>query len=555
VVPCRKLLLMLQEEEKKQKQLEREKVVGLDEIAMLRDKLHHATRDFSAIEAKIKEQLSRVRYQHDKLSKEHDELTHEHRALQKLHAEESEASRTKVEGLEKQLNSYKGLPYQLLDRLQQTEDRMRTAMDERERLEKRVKVMEEQNATITAHLDDAIKRGNVFKEKMELLQRSLPPLESELATTRSRLDFERRDKVQLERQLWEMSQTISTLLQRQALVEEGTIHKEKKLNDIIKGKDKEGRQTFSELSSKDRTLFKQRKRIEVLEDALSGSQKEIDSLKAQLRSTAHDPALPYNFEVQSMARKRLYDMHTKAVASLTVEDPASEAVPEAVQALHTLDLCNCALTNEDFASLLEYMRLCPYIRDVDVSNNLLTDEVSYTLSDFIRSKTCAISSLVARGNQFSAQAIRRFAVALEANSARGVAKVVIRQEGILEAFAAPPPPREDSSESEESQPSQAVDPIITLDVRDNLLGRGVAKAEAKGADSPQKAQREGVSRGGMAKTSQALLAMDVTGEAQGGEMGPGSGGVASTIRQIQSSRAFRDKVVAQTYGKKGPNRP
>jgi chromosome segregation ATPase len=72
--------------------------------------------------------------------------------------------------LEKQLHGIKGQPYQLLDRLQKTEDSMRAAWDEKDKVLEQVKVLEEQNRELQSHLEGAIVKGNDFKARLELLQ-------------------------------------------------------------------------------------------------------------------------------------------------------------------------------------------------------------------------------------------------------------------------------------------------------------------------------------------------------------------------------------------------
>lgn len=559
---CSKLVLLLQEEERKQKELEKERQGHLDEIAGLRNKLSTATREFSVVEAKIKDQLNRRSYHFDKLQTAHDQLTAEHAKLQQKYEQETGDLKAQVAGLEKQVYALKGQPYKLLDRLQKAEDGLRAAKDETERLQREAALLEEQNGELSRHLEEAVGKANGYKEKLEGMVKSLPPLEKEVASLRSRLEFERRDKAALEGQLYDMSQTITQLVQRQAVVEERATKKENELFRMIQGKDQEGKSQEQQLSAKDRLATKQAQAIAVLEQALAEAKAEAEAARGEKKrkGEAQDPSLPFRLEVQSAARHRLLDLHVHTVSMLTIAEPVADVVAENLGRLRVLDLSACAMTDAELSSLLQSLRLCPEVRSVDVSTNAITDEGSYALSDYLRSKACHLHRLVLRHNQLTAQAIRRLAVALESNAARRVRHVVLRKEGLIEAYADPPSPPSTSASEEGGDVARRAsavrslptvlastaapgdgEPALIVDARDNMLGPRKLSNEDSSSSERRLLKLAGGGGGGAGKKAAEDSPVRRGAGKDGGKARP------SAAEEIQLQREFRNKATARAY--------
>jgi predicted nucleic acid-binding Zn-ribbon protein len=582
-------VLLLQEEERKQKELEDERQGHVDEIAGLRTKLNLATRDFSAVEAKLKEQLARRTHQHDKLTLAHDKLVTEHAELGRKYEDETTDLRARLAELQKIVHQLKGQPYKLLDRLQKSEDMLRASNDDTERVQQEVRLLNEQTAELSRHLEDAVKKGNGYKDQMEALQKTIPPLEREIVSLRTKLDYERRDKAQLEGQVFELSQSVTQLVQRQAVVEEKAIAKDKELARALRAREQECMQLEQQLAGRERLLGKHEQAIKVLQEGLVEAQAEADALRVEVKGAAKDVALAYRLDVQRQARRRLLELHVHCVASLTFAEPQCEAVLQAVGQLALVDLSGGGLSDDDLRFVLDVLQRCPMVRELDLGSNAITDQGSHALAEFLRAPSCTIERLGLTGNQLTAQGIRRMAVALEGNRARGVRSVVLRKEGMVEAFGPAPPRRSVSharasrtslnessaterrtsdcpteaaassvpavseaegvagagagagtGEAEEQGESEPSVPIIVIDARDNLLGpRRVDDAPSAAAQSPARQQPSG--RGA-----------DKAGPTTRNNPGPSS---ASIAKQIQDQRQFRNKVTAEVYtGRQRPNR-
>lgn len=432
-----KLLLLLRDEEKKYLECQRELTSEKDTSNMLREKISGSTREFAKIEAELKDNLNRRRHELEKLKEEHGQLQGERGELQKKYTVETRDLHAKVDALTKSLERCKGQPYSLLDRLQQTEDSMRALEGEKDKCMDEVKVLQEQNSELSLHLEDAIIRGNDFKQKMEFLQSNFPPLENELARLRSRVEFERNDKVALNKQVWDMSQAVTSLLSRQTNMEEEAVNKSKEFYQVAKAKMSTEVKASNAIEEKDRHIDKLTRRNTVLTTALEKAKQHLEEIKQEKSRTKYDPSLPFKYTTQAVCRRKLLDMYLQGIANITMDAPGTETFNIAFERLRSLDLSGLSVNDNDFTSILNCLRIAPYIKYIDVSNNDLTDESSYALCTFVQCPEFQLFLLNLQKNQFSAQGIRRIGIALEKNKIRGIDHVLFRKEGLLEARSVP----------------------------------------------------------------------------------------------------------------------
>ena len=538
-----KLLLLLQAEERKQQALEKENNEQKDTIAILRHKIANSARDFGEVEWKLKDKLNRKTFALTKLQKSHEELSTEHRSLLKRYSAEVDQYRAQIDTMDKELWSLRGQPFSLLNRLQKHEDRLQNTVDTKEKLEMHMEILQEQNVELTRHLQDAIARGNDFKEKMEFLQKGVPPLEKELAKARSSLEFERRDKAGLEKQLFEMSQNVTSLTQRQARVQEIATSKEAQLSGIIRDKEIAELSMSQKLSAKERVVAKLEKKIAVLEGVLTQARESLKQSEAKCDDmTARDQDMLYNYDLICMARKRLLERQIHCVTSLTTDQPGSEALTGALLNMRKVDLSCCALTNEELALFLEKLKYCPFMEELDASSNLLSEEGSIPIADFLASPACKLRRIDLRYNKFSAQALRRFAVALEHNSSLSIKMVLISKDGLVEAMAQPRDVQS-SSTSEELKQSESgackMYTVMVVDMRDNLLGAAIARPDPAGQGLELEGLRKRLPAAGT------LRAKSSSNATPKGAEKPIV--VANTPKQIQSRRAYRNKLTSAAY--------
>jgi len=554
-----KLLLLLQAEERKQQALTKENTEINDTIAILRHKIATSAQRFGEIEWKLKDKLNRKAFALAKLQKSHEELGAEYRSLLKRYSSEVDHYRAQIDAMDKELWTLRGQPFSYLDRLQKQEDRLHTSDDTKEKIETRMQILEEQNLELTTHLQDAITRGNDYKEKMEFLQKGVPRLEKELAKARSALDFERRDKAGLEKQLFEMSQNITSLTERQNRVQDLATKKEARLNDIIKEKDASEQSTSQKLTAKERAMAKLEKKMVVLEGALEEATERLKLAEAKCTDlTARDQDMLYNYDMTCIARKRLLDRQIDCITSLTADEPGTPALLRALLQLRKVDLSGCSLANEELSSFLERLKICPLIEEVDVSNNLLTEEISFPIAQYLGSSACKLRHLNLRYNKFSAQALRRFAVALEHNECLGIKTVVLSKDGLVEAMIEPNRVFIETLGTDGGQPDNGPTykycTHLTVDMRDNMLGASIARPDPPNAPGGQdnESHQQPPTAAAASPAAPKLRNSSVANSRSGSKRVDRIKNVANTPQQIESRRAYRNKLTSAAYTSQVP---
>jgi hypothetical protein len=485
------LLRLLEQEEAKRNVVTNDRdslQMQLDVVRAAHTELTHTAAES---EAKMKDQILKVRKRAHEVSQEAAINQTKALELQASLAETQRVAKFEISNMKDELMSRRDKVYELLEKLQVTEDKLRVSTDENERKDELLESSNERSNELDRRLNATRLELAAREEDLRVREAAFREEEENQRNREAALKSENDD---LEKQMGELSTTVMQLVERH------------KSNQEVKRLDDE---RYAELNSEHELLREQQERLLEslsvkskqyiqLEADHADAQDEIRKLKdgvdeefasigpqqdesvkeqeSMVSSTTKAAKLNVKklYPLEAAARRRMLSNFLVSVSHNTVVSTAisNRCIVEACQSL-VLDECN--IDDVDMITLVSVLKNTKTITELNLVSNRISDAGATALAGYISLGNCKLSFVDLRNNGISMNGIKKLSESIQNNVGRGIEHVYVHNDGRIDAIGfkmgvvGEEKKMEDGNDaSSAAKIKNAMSSIIVVDVRENF---------------------------------------------------------------------------------------